>query len=692
VAKRNILLVDADSRSLRVLEVSLRQAGYTVTVARDGVEALTKLTSSPPDLVITDTRLPRLDGYALVRKLKEAPETSGIPILFLTLHGSVEDKIRGLELGVEDYLTKPIFVRELLARVHVVFARQAQEFLAAARGTSTFAGRTKFAGNIDDMGVVDLLQTFEVARKSGILHFTTGSMNARIYLREGKILDAELGTLRGEEAVYRVLIWPSASFEVEFADVTVEDAIGTTTQAVLMEGLRRADEWARIREQLPPLDSVLVLDQALMSSRLAKVPDELNGVLRLFDGKRSLMGVIDESPFEDLSTLSTVSKLYFEGLLVVQAKPPSRPPSSAADRPAPETVPEAPQAKRPGSQPPLQTTKAFPSSPPRASAAPITVSIPDSQTEPLPATVKEPRLSHEDLSADEALVQSAEAEVASPPAPFASPSAKDKDPTFKIVRAAPESEPPFPLQGVPGLSSKVQGARLVPVMAGMMLAVAAAALWARTAVRGDHDRAEELAVVGVEGGPPRQQGYMGTNTGTPVPPQGTSSNVVLLQQPAQGAPTVVSTQPTEVPVKELLPTAKAYDAARAKVSAPLAAKAAIPTEPKTTTEPTPDPKPTATFMSAPSTSASAVTSASNASSQDSTQDAQKALEGKQTKRAIALAQGATRANPGNAEAWLTLGAAYEAAGAHGLALGAYRSCVDRAEGARVSECAALVGR
>ena len=91
-----------------------------------------------------DTRLPKLDGYALVRKLKERPEWASIPVVFLTSQKSIEDKIRGLELGVEDYLTKPIFVRELIARVNLLLARRTQENIAATRRDR--AGRTRFSG------------------------------------------------------------------------------------------------------------------------------------------------------------------------------------------------------------------------------------------------------------------------------------------------------------------------------------------------------------------------------------------------------------------------------------------------------------------------------------------------------------------------------------------------------------------
>jgi DNA-binding response OmpR family regulator len=338
VAKRQLLLVDGDPRSIRVLDVSLRKAGFSVTTASEAEDALRKLEFSPADLLITETRLPNSDGYALVRRLKERPEWAHIPVLFLASQRSIEDKIRGLELGVEDYLTKPIFVRELITRINLIFARRTQEGIATTRQTQG-GGRTRFAGALADMGVVDLMQTFEVSRKSGVCKLDNAETHAqaRIYFRDGKIVDATLwpegakepglpasgsrvpGVLTGEEAVYRTFIWSDGGFEVEFTRVDTPDVIEASTQGLLMEGMRRLDEWQRLLEVLPPLGSIFEVDSDELLNRLSEIPDELNGILRLFDGKRNLMQVVDASPFEDLSTLSTVSKLYFEGLLVEHA-------------------------------------------------------------------------------------------------------------------------------------------------------------------------------------------------------------------------------------------------------------------------------------------------------------------------------------------------------------------------------------
>ncbi|WP_437931966.1 DUF4388 domain-containing protein [Sorangium sp. So ce291] len=331
MAKQQLLLVDADPRSVRVLEVSLKKAGYSVTTAKDGADALAKLEVSTPDLVLSDTRLPHVDGYALVRKMKEHADWAAIPVVFLTSQRSIEDKIRGLELGVEDYLTKPIFVRELIARVTLLLARRTREGITTRHFSTT--GRTRFSGSILDMNVVDLLQTFEVSRKSGIVHLSHGDNEAQVYFREGKVVDATLGRLCGEEAVYRALLWNEGTFEVEFCKVDNPDVIETSTQGLLMEGMRRVDEWGRLLEALPSLSTVFEVDSEELLERLNEIPDELNGILRLFDGKRTLMQVVDASPFEDLSTLSTISKLYFEGLLV-----------PAAALPPDDVVPSEPEA------------------------------------------------------------------------------------------------------------------------------------------------------------------------------------------------------------------------------------------------------------------------------------------------------------------------------------------------------------
>ena len=295
-----------------MLEVSLKKAGFQVTCAENGVEALEVLEVARPDLIISDTDMPEMDGFELCRRLKAEPAWAQIPMIFLTGQSSIEHKVRGLELGVEDYLTKPIYIKEILTRVRILLQKAERASLEEKRD-----GRTRFSGQLSDMGVVDLIQTIEVSRKSGLIHFAGESGGrATLYFREGKVIDAEAGHLQGEDAVYRLLTWGEGEFEVLFRQVRRKDAIEMSSQALLMEGMRRLDEWGRLQEQLPSLSTIFQIDYGELADRLAELPDELNTLLRLFDGRRTLMEIIDAAEHGDLETLEVISKLYFEGLIV----------------------------------------------------------------------------------------------------------------------------------------------------------------------------------------------------------------------------------------------------------------------------------------------------------------------------------------------------------------------------------------
>ncbi|MBO6936355.1 MAG: DUF4388 domain-containing protein [Deltaproteobacteria bacterium] len=312
MAKQNLLLVDADPRSLRVLEVSLRKAGYSVASCEDAKAALEMVELSEPDLILSDTRLPELDGFGFVEKLREKPEYAEIPLIFLSSDGSVESKVRGLELGVEDYLTKPIYIKEIITRVNLVLQRHERRGLERRSLT-----KTRFSGSLSEMGLVDLLQTIDISRKSGVLELSNGDRGGTVHFLNGRLVHAESGNLEGDRAIYRFLVWNEGEFDLEFRAVEPEkETIQTSTQGLLMEGMRRVDEWGRMLEQLPPLESIFEVESDELLDRLAEIPDEINHLLRLFDGHHSLMDVVDEAREDDLQTLASISKLYFEGLIV----------------------------------------------------------------------------------------------------------------------------------------------------------------------------------------------------------------------------------------------------------------------------------------------------------------------------------------------------------------------------------------
>jgi len=384
-----------------VLEVSLRKAGYSVAACADAKSALETLELSKPDLILSDTRLPGTEGFELAQKIRSSSEWSDIPFMFLSSDLSVESKVRGLEQGVEDYLTKPIYIKEIIARVNLVLQRRQRRGLEERGGTS---GKTRFTGSLADMGIVDLLQTIDNGKKSGVLHLRSGSQSAAIYFRDGSIVDAELGSLRAERAIYRALVWSEGTFELDFRDVRREDLVGTSTQGVLMEGMRRLDEWGRLAEQLPRLDTVFEVNADEQLARLAEIPDEINAILRHFDGEQTLIDIVDRCAQDDLETLSAVSKLYFEGL-IVQAEPGSADkkrvssdrPQGAASAPTEGQTALIPlpveAAARAASMPPARKRAASRSAPPAGEEAAheqTTVIPPSDERAPDPDTAMVP--------------------------------------------------------------------------------------------------------------------------------------------------------------------------------------------------------------------------------------------------------------------------------------------------------------
>jgi DNA-binding response OmpR family regulator len=116
-----VLLVDDEETVQKVLTYPLEREGYRVVQARDGEEALERYRAEPVDLVVLDLMLPRLDGLAVCRRLREA--RSAVPIIMLTARGDEGDKVLGLELGADDYITKPFSIREFMSRVRALLRR-----------------------------------------------------------------------------------------------------------------------------------------------------------------------------------------------------------------------------------------------------------------------------------------------------------------------------------------------------------------------------------------------------------------------------------------------------------------------------------------------------------------------------------------------------------------------------------------
>ena|SRR5579872_5724907 len=137
--KTTIVAADDDPQLLRLVQRNLELEGYDVIAVSDGAQALEQVEKRAPDLVLLDVMMPKLDGFRVLERVREF---SSVPTIILTARGQDQDKVRGLDLGADDYLTKPFSVDELLARVRAVLRRSSfsSEYGAGSMQAKTVVG------------------------------------------------------------------------------------------------------------------------------------------------------------------------------------------------------------------------------------------------------------------------------------------------------------------------------------------------------------------------------------------------------------------------------------------------------------------------------------------------------------------------------------------------------------------------
>jgi CheY-like chemotaxis protein len=316
---QTILIVEEDEALRGILDHSLRHAGFAVGLASTPDEGLRRLAEGP-DLVIAGAT--DHGGLELCRRAKQG--TEGLPpAVVLIAEPGVESKTRGLEAGADDFVVKPIYVQEVVARARALLQRRERERLElSARGPrpsgepAAAGAPDRFVSDLGDVPLVDLVRAVAAHGKSGLASITApGGARGDIFFRQGNVVDAEVGRLSGREAVYRLFCWTAGRLEVEWKSIRRKDIVEMRAQDLLMEALARVDEWQRLLSGLPPLHTIFEVDYRILAERLADIPDEVNRILRLFDGVRTLLQVIDDCGLPDLDAAAVVSRLCHERII-----------------------------------------------------------------------------------------------------------------------------------------------------------------------------------------------------------------------------------------------------------------------------------------------------------------------------------------------------------------------------------------
>lgn len=238
-----ILVVDDNPMVLGLLRQVLSPMA-DVHVAGNPADALLRAIDDPPDLLVTDYQMPGMDGRQLMEKLRARQDTARLPVVMLAAQSDIQERLKAVQDQVEDLVPKPFYTRELAARVKRVVDRISLEKMARS------AQSGGFRGTLAQMNAIDLLQSLDMGRKTCALVLTRNGDRCEMYFDEGHLRHAVYGDVKGDEAVYRALLWPvdEGNFEIDFNARTAEQTTTRSTQGLLMEGMRLLDEANRDSE------------------------------------------------------------------------------------------------------------------------------------------------------------------------------------------------------------------------------------------------------------------------------------------------------------------------------------------------------------------------------------------------------------------------------------------------------------
>jgi CheY-like chemotaxis protein len=233
------LLLAEDNPMVRDLVAKGLEHFCEVSIANDGADALLKVVDEPPDVILCDFNMPGLNGRQLFEKLRSREATRHIPFLFMASRSDIEERLRPLVEGAEDFIAKPFLLKDLVRSAKKVVDRLLLEKLQKQASRPGV-----IQGRLEEMSMIDLMQSLEMGQKSCRLQVQKGSDRAELYFASGQCRDAKLDKLTGDDAVYKILLWNEGEFEIDFNAANASTATTTTrsTTGLLMEAMRLMDE------------------------------------------------------------------------------------------------------------------------------------------------------------------------------------------------------------------------------------------------------------------------------------------------------------------------------------------------------------------------------------------------------------------------------------------------------------------
>ena len=245
-----ILIIDDDPIIQKLLAKQLDLSGFSTLHAMSGMEALKILDEHHVDLIVLDISMPQMDGFQTLARIRKTAAGKAMPVIILSILDRDHLKIKGLELGADDYMVKPFNGAELTARIKAVLRRRASR-----------AHQGEVTGDLAVLGISDILQMLSLSQKNAILDLP--DIRGRIVARCGQVVSARQGGFTGMEALIRLFLLESGTFVLNYEQQRPvrPDEEGREIRHLLLKVTMRVDEIKEVLEELGGRDAILELQE-----------------------------------------------------------------------------------------------------------------------------------------------------------------------------------------------------------------------------------------------------------------------------------------------------------------------------------------------------------------------------------------------------------------------------------------------
>ncbi len=297
-----VLVVDPDRSARAVLEVALARDGFDVWSVESAEQGLGVLRRGrTPDVIVLESELAGGDGFSFCAELRGNQKTARVPVVLLA--SPDDENVGNLAevVGVDEYVQKPAFARDVAALVRFELVRH----------RATVGQPLRF--HTKNLPASHLLRALLTSARAGTLSLADGQ--ASLSFRDGAIVQAQFGQRWGIDAVVRGLALTFAEYTVTLAPVSVSSGFQCGLRDYVGQVLPRLTRWSSLVLRSLPLDAVLAVDFARLAQSLPSMPDDVNRIVQLFDGRRRVQQVLVDSAFDEVLTLEVGTRLYLMGVI-----------------------------------------------------------------------------------------------------------------------------------------------------------------------------------------------------------------------------------------------------------------------------------------------------------------------------------------------------------------------------------------